>query len=699
MTALPGWRLINGMMRKHNTILFLLRLAPLALLFSLSAFPQGKVESELRAEGRVVADFESDADLDLWKGLAVQPTRIHVSSGRQAMTFRIPAVDERKGEDPRPRVQLSFQDGRGFPGRDWSGYGALGLDFWIDGAPQGRLGIKLLDRRGVSSWTTHVEAAPGMKYEAWLSMEDVAGDIDPKNIDAVVIYSLRPTMPFEVTVDHLRLAPRALRPPAEMVLTYPNYRGWIFPGAGPLELSVKENAAEYGYRPGEWEWILRLEQDPILEQKTGRMAPGGQSIRLAADRVKAGPVRFTAEVLRRGSRALLARRTWELKKLSDAEVAALNVYVDRGNNTIVDGKPFFPIGFYANTSREQMREVRDSPFNTLLMYGTNRKPRREMEAILDEMNSAGMKLIYCLNDVYPWATYLKEAGWEGIRGNESIAAAVVEAYRNHPALLAWYLNDELPREKKAELTDYYRQVRLADPAHPTLITLCQNKDFPYLWDTTDILSPDPYPIPREPITRVSDMMRKARAPTLGSQPVWMVPQSFAWYQHSPGNSDRARIPRAEELATGRAPTREEARCMTYLGLVHGAKGLIYWCYYNMRVLPQYLEMWAWMKSIAAEVKQLAPVLMSLEESGPYPVPPEDSGIHALWKSRQRDCYLLAVNTEARAVRLSLALPDGLPPRAEVLFENRSLEIRSRRLEDEFPPLAVHVYRFRREEIR
>jgi len=57
--------------------------------------------------------------------------------------------------------------------------------------------------------------------------------------------------------------------------------------------------------------------------------------------------------------------------------------------------------------------------------------------------------------------------------------------------------------------------------------------------------------------------------------------------------------------------------MTYLALAHGAKGLIYYCYYDMRVLPQYAEMWTGMKKIASEVKALSPVLLSRTTSGRF----------------------------------------------------------------------------------
>lgn len=651
----------------------------------------------LAAEGRpleplVIADFESAESVGLWCDIAVSCTDAHASSGRQGMAFDIPKWIEERGDEPRPGARLLYQNGAGFPFTDWSGYGAVAVDVWADGSEEALLGIKLRDRTGTNSWTTHIELTPGRMYTAVLSMDDVAADIDPTDIQEVVLYSLRPKADFRITVDHLRLLPREKPPVARHVLTYPNYRRWIFPDGGAVEVAVEVAAGEYGYRARELAVRLRLEgEDGEAVERVARAVEGWQRVSIDAGGIGEGPVALTAEVIRRRGKRVLSRERWALEKLTPEAVAGLKVYVDRANNTIVDGEPFFPLGFYTNATAEQRAEVAASPFNTILIYGTNRTRKAEMRAQLDAIDSAGLKLIYCLNDVYPQAEYMKGKDWEGVTGNESITKAVVDAYKDHPALLAWYLNDEIPREQAPDLLDYYRRVKEADPNHPAFIVLCQKKDFAYLWETTDILSGDPYPIPKEPMTRVSDMVEKSKAPSLGSQPVWLVPQSFAWYQHNSKNPDRSHIPTEEELADGRAPNRNEARCMTYLGLVHGAKGLIYWCYYNMRMLPQYEEMWGWMQEIGQEVQTLAPVLLSPEDLGTVPFGPADAPVHTKLKRHEGRLYLMAVNAEPKACRVTFDLGRKLSSRVTVMFEDREVAVSGAGFADNFGPLEVHVY--------
>jgi hypothetical protein len=296
-----------------------------------------------------------------------------------------------------------------------------------------------------------------------------------------------------------------------------------------------------------------------------------------------------------------------------------------------------------------------------------------------------------MNDLYPTAKYFEGKTWEGVSGNDAISAAVVQAYKDHPAVLAWYLNDELPHKLVPDLTGYYERTKQADPNHPCLIVLCNRSELQYFPDTTDIMGVDPYPIPKGPIVDVNRFTDAAHKAVGGAKPVWQVPQAFAWYQYNSKNPDRGHIPTPEELKTGRAPNYLEARCMTYLSLTHGAKGLIYYCYYDLRKLPQYNEMWDWMKGIGTEVKTLSPILLSPEDLGTVKFAPENAPIHTKLKRHDGRLYLMAVNSGNEPCKVSFELKHRLPREVEVMFEDRKAETAGRSLTDEFQPLEVHVY--------
>lgn len=132
--------------------------------------------------------------------------------------------------------------------------------------------------------------------------------------------------------------------------------------------------------------------------------------------------------------------------------------------------------------------------------------------------------------------------------------------------------------------------------------------------------------------------------------------------------------------------------MTYLALAHGARGLIYWCYYNLRMLPQYQEMWTGMKKIGAEVKALEPALLSPQDLGPAAFTPATAPVHTRLKRHAGQDFLIAVNAGTAPCEVALDLGHPLQAPAEVLFEQRQVKLDGALLRDRFLPLEVHVYR-------
>lgn len=637
----------------------------------------------------LIADFETDESVSKWIGIACERTGERASQGRFGMRFDIPKW--REGEEPRPGAQLLYRNGEGFPLRDWSGYKSVIIDGWVSGDKPGKLGLKLRDSRGQNSWTTHITVEPGKLNHAELSLEDAATDMHIHDVQEIVLYALRAPNAFTLTVDNLRLLPRDKPPLATFDLQYPNYRGLIFPEGGDLEVALNLEPHEHGLRPERLALRLSLSDGSAETTVIHPVRAGRESLRISPMDLPYGPATLTASLYRKQDGKTLREESWPLQKVSPDGAERMAVYIDRSNNTVVDGEPFFPVGWYGSANEEHLAQVAESPFNCYLAYGTNRVPKERMLRFLDRVEEAGLKFVYCMNDVYPTAKYYEGKNWEGIEGNEAIAAAVVEAYRDHPAMLAWYLNDELPRSLAPKLEEYYERVKKGDPNHPSFIVLCNRKDFRYLQQTTDILGGDTYPIPGDPVEFVSEMADRANEAVHGAKPVWMIPQAFAWYQYNSKNRDRSHTPTYDEFQAGRAPTREEARCMTYLALTHGAKGLIYYCYYDMRVLPNYRPMWEWMKAIGQEVKSLSPVLLSPDDLGRVAFSPATASIHTKLKKWNGRLYLLAVNSDRRASRVTFDLKRGSRSSVKVMFEDRHTATDDSRLTDDFQPLEVHVY--------
>ncbi len=665
----------------------------LSLLIVLIAFGTASGQSApiIRAKQYLqIADFENAASLKNWSGLPIEQTSSRASKGNFGIKFDIPAW--KKGDEERPRIVLDFAGGTGFPTKDFAPYGQIAVDVWVIGNEPGRMGLKLRDSKNHDSWTTWQDIVPGKMNTVLLKISDASADINVQDVQQIVLYGLRPPKPYTLIVDNLRLIPRSKPPLVEFSLAYPNYRGYIFPNAGKVEVWADVESNEYGFRPDQLRMTLTLLSGIRKTSKNSPLKSDHCELSISPEKMPYGPIILTASIEKRSDGFILSKREWTLSRLTGAEVHHKKVYLDRKNAAIVDGKPFFPLGFYSGGTSSHMEEIADSPFNCILDYGTNTRAKSDMLAYMDRMQKRGLKLIYCLNDLYPTANYVKS--WEGLTGNLTIENAVVKAYQNHPALLAWYINDEIPAPLAPNLLQYYRSVRSADPDHPCYMVHCNRYALPYFADSTDIMGIDPYPIPKNPVTEVSSFLDFCNSTSKHHKPTWVVPQVFGWYQYSDENLNRGRIPTEEELKSGRAPSYSESRCMTYLSLVHGAKGLIYYCYYDMRALPQYNEMWEGMKKIAGEVRTLSSVLLEGDYIGTVEISTKNTPLHFIVKRYQGRYYMITVNSVNKSIAATFNLKKIHCTQITEMFKETHVETIGAIYQTHYAPYEARVFQIR-----
>lgn len=477
--------------------------------------------------------------------------------------------------------------------------------------------------------------------------------------------------------------------PALLFVEEPNYRGYLWPETKRVRGFVELPMTEATRR--QTACRVTLQAGDKVVQTPGRYQDGRVTFDLDARWVPVGPATLSFRATERATGKVVAEQTAALRRFSEAERAALPTYIDPYNRLIVGGKPFFPLGWYGGRREGQIEEMRAGGFNCVLDYGMNHWSLAEIKAYLDHAEQVGMKIVYCNNDLYPQAVQGKtKEGWSGDR----IVEGIVDTFKSHPAVIAWYLNDERPPEMLPELTDYYERVKAHDPGHPGFIVLCDMANLHQFPHTTDIMGVDPYPIPRA-ITSVIDQAEIAHRGVRGIEPVWVVPQAFGWYQYSKkalpeAIGGRGRVPTMQELVEGREPTFEEERAMTWLALNHGAKGLIYYCYYDHRVLPTYELRYAGMKRLAAEINELMPVLLTTEQVKPGTFTCDNPEIDlGVWR-HEGSYYLAAVN---KGLPEQLATIKGPFGAVETLFEDgRAVTVKGGKLGDWWRSQEVHVYR-------
>jgi len=373
-------------------------------------------------------------------------------------------------------------------------------------------------------------------------------------------------------------------------------------------------------------------------------------------------------------------------KLSKAPPKPNEVKIDyRTRGLIVDGKPFFPFGFYFHrgTHYDQedpqyvLRLEGAFKFNLICVYHSfdpdfRRENRPLITAFLDKADAVGMRMHYDVRKITDQEP------------SEEVNAALTEdvtAHRDAPGLLCWYLSDEpagrgTPPDRYLAHNAHMKQL---DPYHPTTMVFCVPSKAQEYADGMDILMVDPYPIPNRPVTSVADTVDLVLNATGGAMPIWCVPQAFGggeWW--------------------GREPTWQEQRCMTYLAIVHGATGIQYFIRRPPHNNPFVDGMWAECRKIAAEVKELTPVLLSHEPDPEVALVAEDPGLHTMARRYDGAIYLFCVNTDKQPKSIALKCPERpLTSQAQVLFEDRSVAVTSEgELHDIIDALGVRIYRVR-----
>lgn len=248
-------------------------------------------------------------------------------------------------------------------------------------------------------------------------------------------------------------------------------------------------------------------------------------------------------------------------------------------------------------------------------------------------------------------------------------------------LICYILQDEPWPNGVTRVTQWHHAARRADPHHPTAVTLHQDAFFNIYKNASDIIMTDPYPgFPGGNIEKVANYLIAARRATGGRKPIIAVLQAFG----EPSWDVNAVLPTPEEL-----------RCMTYLSIVHLARGVIYFSYdYNHPMKEHHQPQWQEIKNLAGEMRDLGEVLLA--DSGQLKLRRVSSkDVHVRVIQHDGDVYILAVNVKReprRGVRIEV---EGLE---KTVFQpllpagdDRSYRY-DRELVLDFAPLEVRLFK-------
>ena len=299
-----------------------------------------------------------------------------------------------------------------------------------------------------------------------------------------------------------------------------------------------------------------------------------------------------------------------------------------------NGKPFFPLGFYdvswAVPREQRFRMARDIAqwgYNTIHVgiQGAEHKGD-SYGALLDECARLGVRVITEFSgDPLP----------------------VIEKYRDKPAVLGWNPGDE-PAPKgitPAQMFARYDRFKQLDPDHLAYTVICVPSQYANYAAGTDVLAPDPYPVPKRGVDVVSRRFKEAKeAADRVDTALWAVGQAFGGQKYD------------KKGAWPRWPDAREFRGMSYLALMAGVKGIIYYTYYDgsfdILQAPDLLEA---VKAFPAELRELTPLV--LDGKGELLAEDKD-GVYAMAWTLGTERRLVAVNARDKEAKVSLPFTGG-----------------------------------------
>ncbi len=409
--------------------------------------------------------------------------------------------------------------------------------------------------------------------------------------------------------------------------------------------------------------------------------------------------------LRKNSEELVAQYDFDI--LKKAANSGLEIKVDIPSGAVLyNGTKFFPIGFYmTNVNSDNttaFQDVANAGFNTVLRCNGYNVDPSDATTYLENTDDYDLFLIdklqcYAVDNFNDYKLGSAEDFWDEYIEERSRILQAVGYAEQEENLLCYYTFDEPTTPMIEAGQDLYEETNNEDGYHPTFALYSSNipaGDEYTNW--CDILGVDTYWIPpRESGTVRScvDWMTKytylaKQRAQLDGKVFWVVPMGEFWSQ-----------------SNKRSVLSSEQRCQTYLALIHGAKGIIYYRY------PVFHDsLWSILSDLAGELADLSGCMLEedLDQSVSYwngsspvlfnPVYNQFTDIQvSLRKAPSGESYdyvLLAANTREYSIdvdyTISLLGTSGTVGR---MFDEDTYTVANGEFSDTLDAFATRAYTF------
>ncbi|MFG0249773.1 MAG: hypothetical protein ACF8OB_12875, partial [Phycisphaeraceae bacterium JB051] len=316
--------------------------------------------------------------------------------------------------------------------------------------------------------------------------------------------------------------------------------------------------------------------------------------------------------------------------IADTSTKPARRYIDQDHALVVNGEKVFPLIFYRQPQ---------STYASLKPYGfncaevTNYRPTFDViRTHLQNAQDGGVGLL-------PHEDY---AARRFLRGH---LKKVVRQFMAHPNLWAWYLADE-PQNygiSPENAQDLYQAVKQAAPDLPVFLLNSEPNLFERYASACDIFGVDCYPVPTKPISVIADYIDEAHKAVDYKKPVWFAAQTYGSFKHG-----------------GRMPTLDEGRCMIYLALAHGVKGMLFFAY-TCEEMGGSLQntdaaYYRMVLNVGKQIQHLSEALTGPQVAQQYTIKTDAGRLHCRLIADQKQHYLLTVNPTDQPIKASISTP-------------------------------------------
>jgi hypothetical protein len=369
--------------------------------------------------------------------------------------------------------------------------------------------------------------------------------------------------------------------------------------------------------------------------------------------------------LTRGDQTL-AEATEPIRKLPKPD-SGHEVRVDERLRLIIDGQARLPISWWTN----DLVGIVESGADAVLCEA-------DVNESLDELQAVGLMAVVSVFDSEEADRFIRGQNKMSTEAREYLTEKI-NRIKNHPALLCWFLKDELEvtGDSPQLHREFYELLCELDPYHPVAITNDSVRGLHTYAPSQDVFLPDPYVLPVKGggLERGMDFivlfMQEALKAGDGRKLIGHTPQVFNYGDLGQYN--------------GRAPSFVEQRCQQYLSIIHGTR---FFSYYKFTFMKGYPELEYGMPKLIKEIQAITPmVLHGMPMTG---VNSSDPAIHLLPLIHDGKPFILACNVEPKSVSATISIPESVS-RMQVLSEGRVVDRKGAGFTDLFEPYATHIY--------